>query len=59
MKLFITGIIDIIKYCQSYFGTAMTRYLNKKKEDKLLSRYRCIEIRFCKYSIVVFEFRTL
>jgi len=49
MKLFRTGSIDVIQECRSYFGVELPSCLIKKRQDKFLTRYNCVENLFCRY----------
>ena len=49
MKLFRTGSIDVVQECRSYLGVELPSCIIKKKQDKFLSRYNCVENLFCRY----------
>jgi len=49
MKLFRTGSIDVVQECRSYFGVELPSCIMKKKQDKFLFRYNCVENLFCRY----------
>ena len=49
VKLFKTGSIDVVQECRSYFKVELPSCLIKKKQDKFLSRYNCVENLFCRY----------
>ena len=48
MKLFKTSSIDVVQECHSYFGIELASCLIKKKQDKFLSQYNCVENLFCR-----------
>jgi len=52
VKLFITGSIDVVHECRSYFEIELPRCLIKKKTRHVLSLYNCVENLFCRYCIV-------
>ena len=56
MKLFRTGSIDVVQECRSYFGVELPSCIIKKKPDKFLSRYNCVENLFCRYCSKLWSF---
>ena len=56
VKLFRTGSIDVVRECRSYFGVELPSCIIKKKQDKFLSRYNCVENLFCRYCSKLWSF---
>jgi len=42
MKLFTSKNIEIVKYCQEYFGFALPSVLSAKRVSKFESGFKCI-----------------
>jgi len=51
MKLFKTGSIDVVKYCQNYFAIDLPSCVFKKRQDTFTLRYKSTVNNFCKFCI--------
>jgi len=46
MKLFMTKSTDVVKPCQSFTGSEVPSCVLKRKTDKLILRFNCVENTF-------------
>ena len=49
MKLFKTKSIDVVKACQSFTGSEFPSCVLKRKTDKFILRFNCVENTFCNF----------
>ena len=49
MKLFKTKSIDVVKACQSFTGLEVPSRVLKRKTDKFILRFNCVENTFCNF----------
>jgi len=49
MKLFNTKSIDVVKACQSVTGSEVAIRFLKRKTDKFILRFICVENTFCNF----------
>jgi len=49
MKLFKTNSIDVVKTCQSFTGSEVPSCVLKRKTDKFILRFNCVENTFCNF----------
>ena len=49
MKLFKTKSIDVVKACQSFTGSEVPSCALKRKTDKFILRFNCVENTFCNF----------
>ena len=49
MKLFKTKSIDVVKACQSFTGSEVPSCVLKRKADKFILRFNCVENTFCNF----------
>ena len=54
MTLFKTNSIDVVKACQSFTGSEVPSCLLKRKIDKFILRFNCVENAF--FAIFVAQF---
>ena len=54
MKLFKTKSIDVVKACQSFTGSEVPSCVLKRKTDKFILRFNCVENTF--FAIFVAQF---
>ena len=47
MKLFKTKSIDVVKACQSFIGSEVPSCVLKRKTDKFILRFNCVDNTFC------------
>jgi len=49
MKLFKTNSIDVAEACQSFTGSEVPSCVLKRKTDKFILRFNCVENTFCNF----------
>ena len=49
MKLFKTKSIDVVNTCQSFTGSEVPSRILKRKADKFILRFNCVENTFCTF----------
>jgi len=49
MKLFKTKSIDVVKACQSFTGSEVPSCVLKRKTDKFILKFNCVDNTFCNF----------
>ena len=49
VKLFKTKSIDVVKACQSFTGSEVPSCFLRRKTDKFILRFNCVENTFCNF----------